>query len=67
LYQELSFQEASILEDSSEITGNWVNPGEFASSGINSNSFAHFVFGIWLHNFLSSGCLAVDLFVFFIF
>ena len=34
LYQELSFQEASILEDSSEITGNWVNPGEFASSGI---------------------------------
>ncbi|XP_057380754.1 JNK-interacting protein 3-like isoform X1 [Daphnia carinata] len=32
LYQELSFQESSILEDSSEITGNWVHPGEFASS-----------------------------------
>jgi len=33
LYQELSFQE-SLLEDNSELTGNWVHPGEFASSGM---------------------------------
>ena len=31
LYQELSFQEPTLEE--SEITGNWVHPGEFASSG----------------------------------
>lgn len=42
LYQELSFQESSILEDSSEITGNWVHPGEFASSGIHSAFFMYF-------------------------
>lgn len=36
LYQELSFQDAEALgdaDDSGDITGSWVHPGEYASSG----------------------------------
>lgn len=38
LYQELSFQEADALaegDDSGDVTGSWVHPGEYASSGEN--------------------------------
>lgn len=36
LYQELSFQDADALadmDDGADITGGWVHPGEYASSG----------------------------------
>ncbi|KAL1130562.1 hypothetical protein AAG570_011808 [Ranatra chinensis] len=39
LYQELSFQDAEALaemDDGADITGNWVHPGEYASSGSDS-------------------------------
>ncbi|XP_019867999.1 JNK-interacting protein 3 isoform X2 [Aethina tumida] len=34
LYQELSFQDVDGDEDASDITGGWVHPGEYASSGM---------------------------------
>ncbi|ODN06492.1 JNK-interacting protein 3, partial [Orchesella cincta] len=34
LYQEFSFQEPEIVEEPTDITGSWVHPGEYASSGM---------------------------------
>ncbi|ERL85637.1 hypothetical protein D910_03053 [Dendroctonus ponderosae] len=34
LYQELSFQDVDGDEDPTDITGGWVHPGEYASSGM---------------------------------
>ncbi|CAH1125243.1 unnamed protein product [Ceutorhynchus assimilis] len=38
LYQELSFQDADGEEDTNDITGGWVHPGEYASS-VNDNFY----------------------------
>ncbi|XP_055601258.1 JNK-interacting protein 3 isoform X2 [Uranotaenia lowii] len=38
LYQELSFQDDTIENDDTEITGGWVHPGDYASS-VNDNFF----------------------------
>lgn len=36
LYQELSFQDDNLESEENEITGAWVHPGDYASSGMDS-------------------------------
>lgn len=42
LYQELSFQDNEESEEN-EVTGSWVHPGEYASSGILLNALAFYI------------------------
>ncbi|XP_013179392.1 PREDICTED: JNK-interacting protein 3 isoform X3 [Papilio xuthus] len=50
LYQELAFQDSDpVVEDETDITGNWVHPGEYASS-INDNYFGKEVENLILEN-----------------
>jgi hypothetical protein len=44
LYQELSFQDDNLESEENEVTGGWVHPGEYASTGtLNIFKNLHFI------------------------